>query len=157
MSVKRGRLTRPILVDTGAPKRSILVELKAVGGPILVHVRPPSQPLLAAGRPGFANFWPFLGRPYTLFRLNLQRTCILRAQHIMLRTGACLSALPGTCPPIFTCLLSALPGIFLAKTLPIFSIPRGFGSQAAKIRRGNRFRRRNQCFRRSVGVHPSTY
>ena len=32
-----------------------------------------------------------------------------------------------------------------------------FGSQAAKIGRGDRFRRRKQCFQQSVGVHPSTY
>ena len=55
-------------------------------------------------------------------------TCILRAQHRMLRTGACLSVLPGTCP--LRCWEYSPQ-----KRFRYFSIPRDFGSQAAKIGR----------------------
>ena len=40
--------TRPILVDTGAPKRSILAKLGAATGPILVNFGPLSRPLWAS-------------------------------------------------------------------------------------------------------------
>ena len=50
------KLTRPIWVDTGAPKCTFFVKLEAVGGPVLVHFGPPSQLLWAPGWLIFANF-----------------------------------------------------------------------------------------------------